>query len=119
MSHPCAFTPGTVSADKRAQRRRTRKTSGRLDSIRRASSYCAERLEGRILFAWNMTLSLNPTVGVTSSTTSGITTFTATATAANLSWSSIQSALQAGNSVVVSSGSTGAEAGNITDQSGD
>jgi len=65
-----------------------------------------------------MALSVNADFGVSSSTASGTTIFTATATGANLSWNSIQSALQAGDNVVVSSGSTGTEAGNITDQSG-
>ncbi|HEX5242159.1 MAG TPA: hypothetical protein VFW23_02770, partial [Tepidisphaeraceae bacterium] len=91
---------------------------GESKAIRRAARCCAECLEGRILFAWNMGLSTNADFGVSSSTASGTTTFIATATGANLSWNSIQSALQAGNSVIVSSGSTGAEAGNITDRSG-
>lgn len=86
--------------------------------LRRAARYVVESLEERILFAWNMTLSGNATVGVGSSVSPGTTTFTATATGANLNWSSIQTALQAGNAVVVTSGSTGTEAGNITDITG-
>src|SRR3954468_10485872 len=92
-------------------------TSRRLNS-RQATAHLVECLEDRILFAWNMTLSPNADFAVSSSTASGTTTFTATATGANLSWNSVQSALQAGNSVLVNSGSTGTEAGSISDQSG-
>ena len=75
-------------------------------------------LEDRITPAFNMTLSLNATVGVTTATVAGTTTFTATATGANLQWQDLFNAFVAGNNVVVNSGSAGTEAGNITDLTG-
>jgi hypothetical protein len=75
-------------------------------------------LEDRITPAFNMTLSLNATVGVNESTVGATTTFTATASGANVSWQDVDNSLAAGNSVVINSGSSGTEAGNITDQTG-
>ncbi len=81
-----------------------------------------ERLEDRVVPAFNMTISNNPTVNVTP-TTVGIpaTTviFEANALGANLSWADITTALTTQNlNVVVDSGDGGTEAGHITDQTG-
>lgn len=84
--------------------------------MHRAVRSVVERLEDRTLLAYSLTLSLNPTIGVTSSTVSSSTTFTATNTGANLSWSDIAKELFAGHNVVVTTGAAGVEAGNITDQ---
>src|SRR5439155_1767400 len=76
-----------------------------------------ERLEDRIVPAFDLTLSLNPTVGVTATVVPGTTTFTATASGANLSWADIANTLAVtGDNVIVNSGGGGTEAGNITDQ---
>jgi fibronectin-binding autotransporter adhesin len=75
-------------------------------------------LEDRVTPAFNLTLSSIATVGVSSSTVAGVTTFTATATGANLNVSDIAGQLIAGNSVIVTSGSAGTEAGNITANTG-
>jgi hypothetical protein len=72
-------------------------------------------LEDRTVPAFNMTLSFNATAGVNVATMAGTTTFTANAAGANVSWGDIQGQLAAGKNVVVDSGSTGTEAGNITD----
>ncbi|HVX63201.1 MAG TPA: autotransporter-associated beta strand repeat-containing protein, partial [Pirellulales bacterium] len=77
-----------------------------------------EPLEDRRLLAWDMTLNATATVNVSSSTVGGVTTFAATGTGANLDWNDVQTALAAGNSVVIDSGSTGTGSGNITDQTG-
>ncbi len=77
-----------------------------------------EPLEARIAPAFSMSLGSSATVHVTSSTSGSITTFTATATGANLSWQDVESAFVAGHSVVITSGTTGTEAGNIIDQTG-
>jgi hypothetical protein len=73
-----------------------------------------EGLESRDLLAFNLTISTDATVGVSSVTASGTTTFTATADGANLFINDISSALVAGNNVVVSSGSAGIQSGNIS-----
>src|SRR5689334_358383 len=93
--------------------RATRNGHWRSTALQRAARCVLERLEGRTLFAWNMTMSLAETVGVSSSTVSGTTTLTANASGANLCWASVQNEFQAGNNVVVNSGTGGAEAGNI------
>ncbi|HEY2344127.1 MAG TPA: hypothetical protein VGH90_13880, partial [Chthoniobacteraceae bacterium] len=72
-----------------------------------------EPLEARIAPAFTMALSSSATVGVSSALAGNTTTFTATATSANLSWADVESALGAGHNVVITSGSTGTEAGNI------
>jgi hypothetical protein len=74
-----------------------------------------EPLEARIAPAFTLTLSFDASVGVSSSSAGGTTTFTATATGANLSWLDIAIAMAGGANVVVKSGDTGAEAGNILD----
>jgi hypothetical protein len=74
-----------------------------------------EPLEARIAPAFTLTLSFDASAGVTTSTAGGTTTFTATATGANLSWLDIATAMASGSNVVVNSGATGAEAGNIID----
>lgn len=71
-------------------------------------------LEERITPAFNVSLSLDSTVGMTMMTAAGTTTFTANATGANLSFADIGTELLAGKNVVVDTGSTGTEAGNIT-----
>jgi len=86
--------------------------------LRRAARCAIEQLEERILFAWNMTLSNNALAGVSVTTVSGTTTFTATATGANVPWVNIRNALSAGNNVVVSAGTTGTETGDIADLTG-
>jgi hypothetical protein len=74
-----------------------------------------ELLEARIAPAFTLSLSFDATVGVSSSSAGGVTTFTATASGANLSWLDIAIAMAAGADVVVNTGSTGTEAGNILD----
>src|SRR4030095_14982091 len=74
-----------------------------------------EPLEARISPAFTLTLSFDTSVGVSSSSAGGTTTFTATASGANLSWLDIAIAMAGGANVVVKSGDTGTEAGNITD----
>ncbi|MFL5329457.1 MAG: hypothetical protein ACJ8C4_11135 [Gemmataceae bacterium] len=71
------------------------------------------RLEERLTPAFNMTVQLSATVGMSTVTLAGTTTFKATASGANLDWQDVANALGAGNNVVVDSGSTGTEAGNI------
>src|SRR4051794_25880095 len=75
-----------------------------------------EQLERRELLAFNLTISLAASAGVNSSTNTATdtVTFTAVANGANLSIASINAALAAKNSVVISSGSTGSQAGNIS-----
>src|SRR5262249_7793715 len=74
-----------------------------------------EQLESRDLLAFNLTISLAASAGLTSSTdsTTHTVTFTAVANGANLSIASINAALAAKNSVVINSGPTGNQAGNI------
>ena len=91
-------------------------TRGGEKSVRRAACVTMERLEGRVLFAYDATLSLGPTIGFTSSTSNGTTTFTASGPGANLSWADVAGQMAGGDNVVVSSGSGGTEAGNIADQ---
>ncbi|HEY1379409.1 MAG TPA: VCBS repeat-containing protein [Gemmataceae bacterium] len=98
-----------------ARRRGARPPAGLLGRTTRLSMTA---LEDRVVPAFNMTLSVNATVGVTAATVATTTTFTATATGANLNWHDVENALLVGNSVVIDSGSTGSEAGNITDQTG-
>lgn len=76
------------------------------------------RLEDRTVPAFNLSLSLGATVGVNVVTVAGTTTFTANAAGANVDWGDIQGQLVAGKNVVVNSGTTGTEAGNITDLTG-
>ncbi len=86
--------------------------------VRRTTRLSMTALEDRITPAFNMTLSNFANVGVTLTTAGTTTTFTATATGANVAWGSINAALATGNSVVVTTGTAGTEAGNITDQTG-
>ena len=73
-----------------------------------------EHLEERVLPAFNLSISNAATTGV--AVTGG--TFTATATGANINVGDLVSALNAGNDVAVSNGTTGTEAGDIVWQSG-
>src|SRR5262245_3299016 len=73
-----------------------------------------EPLESRLLLAFDLALSSSATVGVNISTVGSTTTYEAVATGANIRLDDIQAELVAGRNVVVDSGSTGSEAGNIT-----
>jgi hypothetical protein len=94
-----------------------RRLFGRKVSPTRKSKIASQpllRLEDRVTPAFNMTLSLAATnAAVSKATVAGTTTFTAIATGANLNFSDIGTELSAGHNVVVDSGSTGTEAGNI------
>src|SRR6185437_6165267 len=94
------------------------KIKRRATRVRHAAKCAIEALEDRTLLSWSMTLGTSPTISVSSSTAGATSTFTATATGANLNWSDVSTALATGQNVVVSSGSQGTEAGNITDLSG-
>ncbi len=87
-------------------------------SPERRRALCIEPLEERRLLAWDMTLSANASFNVTQASAVGTTTFTASGAGANLNWQDVVNALGGGDNVVISSGSLGAETGNITDQSG-
>lgn len=87
-------------------------------SVRRAAGRVIEALEDRTLFAWNLAIGLTPTQNVAATAAGGTVTYTAVGSGASLDWSDVTVALAAGNSVVISSGTSGAEAGNITDNSG-
>src|SRR5262245_61743615 len=73
-----------------------------------------EALEDRVVPAFNLVLGSAATTGVTSSLVGNETTFTATATGATLNVADVLAELNLGHDVVVDSGSTGSEAGNIT-----
>jgi hypothetical protein len=87
-------------------------------SIRRATGRVVEALEDRTLFAWNLAIGLAPTKNVTASIAGSTMTYAAVGTGANLNWADVTGSLAAGNSVVINSGMSGTEAGNITDSSG-
>src|SRR5581483_9917230 len=55
------------------------------------------------------------TSNATETTAAGTTTFTSTGSGAQVGFSDIVNALQAGDNVVINTGATGAESGNITD----
>jgi hypothetical protein len=74
-----------------------------------------ERLEDRTVPAFNTTLSTAATAGVTRTANATTATYEATATGANVDWDDIATDMAAGLNVVVDSGATGTEAGNITD----
>src|SRR5688572_33420043 len=82
---------------------------------RHACHTSIEPLEARIAPAFTLTLSFDASIGINSNVAGGTTTFTATASGANLSWLDIAIAMAGGSNVVVNTGSTGAEAGNIID----
>jgi uncharacterized repeat protein (TIGR01451 family) len=84
----------------------------------RATGRVIEALEDRTLFAWNLAIGLTPTNGVSTSTSGNTVTYAAVATGATLDWSDVTGSLAAGHSVVISSGTTGIQAGNITDNTG-
>src|SRR6266545_4895225 len=65
-----------------------------------------------------MTLSLAAQANVTRTVLATTATYEATATGANVNWADIGTDMAAGLNVVVTSGATGTEAGNITDQTG-
>src|SRR5262245_37974673 len=73
-----------------------------------------ERLECRELLAFDLTISLAKSLNVSKDTARGTTTFTASASGANVSVDDIDSALADGNDVVVTSGAAGTQAGNIS-----
>jgi hypothetical protein len=72
-----------------------------------------ECLESRELLAFNLLLSSNDTVGVTKTTASGTTSYIATANGANVSLDDVGVDLAAGRNVIIHSGSTGTQPGNI------
>src|SRR4051794_17551782 len=82
--------------------------------------YCPwlEPLETRVVPAHN--LSLSPTaalnVGIDVQTNGTTTTYTAVQDDAVLRWADVAGQLVGGQNVVIDSGSTGSQAGNITDQ---
>lgn len=87
-------------------------------SIRKATGRMVEALEDRTLFAWNLAIGHAPTQNVAGTLAGGTMTYTAIGTGATLNWSDVTSSLAAGDSVVISSGTTGTQAGNITDGTG-
>src|SRR5262245_42984197 len=74
-----------------------------------------EPLEERLAPAFDLTLVATGTAGVTRTVVAGTATYEATATGAKLGWIDIATDLGSGLNVVVTSGTGGAEAGNITD----
>ncbi len=77
-----------------------------------------ERLEDRVVPAFDLLVNATgATAGVTATVSGTTTTFTATATGAHLNVNDIVTALNTGN-VVVDSGATGTEAGDITINAG-
>lgn len=99
-----------VFARSRNLRRRRLADPRRMPRTRRLSMTA---LEDRITPAFNTLISLNPTIGVNVSTLAGTTTFAANASGANVSILDVSTELSLGRNVVITSGSTGAEAGNI------
>ncbi|HEV3343894.1 MAG TPA: hypothetical protein VG125_26205, partial [Pirellulales bacterium] len=77
-----------------------------------------EGLEERLVLAWDTTLSTAITSNVAAATVAGTTTFTATGTGANVNWADVNVQLLLGDNVVIDSGSTGSEAGDVTDTTG-
>src|SRR5262245_4091955 len=73
-----------------------------------------EPLESRELLAFNLTISEKSTSGVDTTAGSKTTVFTAIANDANLNIADIEAQLSAGIHVIVESGSSGTQAGNIT-----
>src|SRR5262245_48599247 len=73
-----------------------------------------EQLETRDLLAFNLTISTAPTTNVFANTNAGTLTIAASSPGANVSVADIDNALQAGNNVVISSGTTGFEEGNVS-----
>ncbi len=80
-----------------------------------------EILEDRLTPAFDLSIGLDPTVNVTTTTDNnfGVRTFTANATGAKLAVADVKAALVAGFSVFVRNGTAGNEAGNFTWTSGD
>jgi hypothetical protein len=88
-----------------------------VESSRRSTTRCrlaCESLEERTVPAFNLTIDGNVanSVNMSSSFANGATTFTTTATGATLAVGDIENALALGN-VVISTGATGSENGNI------
>lgn len=73
-----------------------------------------EALEDRVVPAFDLSVSTGLTANVSVNTAAGVTTYTATGTGATVNNADIVAQLNLGNNVVISSGSTGAEAGTIT-----
>lgn len=74
-----------------------------------------EGLEERLAPAFDLLISTAPTnTAVSKVTDNGLTTFTAIGTGANLSGNDVMAELNAGNNVLVTSGTGGNEAGSIT-----
>jgi hypothetical protein len=82
----------------------------RASQLRRRQRREFEALEDRVVPAFNLTISTNPTVGVVQAGGA----FTANATGANINVAAILFQLNIGNDVTISNGTTGAESGNIT-----
>src|SRR5947209_10531981 len=85
-----------------------------LGLVRRTTRLSITALEDRITPAFNLSISSAATVGMTQQLVANTVTFTATASGANLNFNDLGAQLNAGHSVVVDSGSTGSEPGNIT-----
>ncbi len=87
----------------------------RVPKGRTAAPSILEPLEARIAPAFTLTLSGSASANVNTATASGTTTFTASGHGANLNWQDVENAFLAGNNVVITSGSSGSEDGNIID----
>jgi hypothetical protein len=110
MQHSLHTVPGSFHPLRRSKRP--------LVSMRRATGRVIEALEDRTLFAWNLAIGLTPTQGVATSTAGNTVTYAAVGAGATLNWSDVTGSLAAGHSVVISSGTTGTQQGNITDNTG-
>src|SRR5262249_8223174 len=89
---------------------RSRSNSGRLRNPARLGLW---RLEDRVTPAFNTIVNTLPTPGMPAATAAGTTTFTAIASGATADISDVAMEFGAGNNVIIDSGSTGTEAGNI------
>lgn len=98
---------GWLSRRTRTQRQSHPDRASKLPLRRRPT---LEALEDRIVPAFNLTISTNPTVGVNQ--VGG--DFTAVASGANINVAAVLFQLNIGNDVTISNGTTGAESGNIT-----
>lgn len=112
------FSKGAISGRQSQKRQASR--AAKVPRSRRL--FNIQSLEERLVLAWNLTLvsgATEPaTANVAVATQDGTTSFTAIGTGANLKWGDVLNALSAGNDVVIDSGSTGQETGDITDLTG-
>jgi hypothetical protein len=97
---------------------RNKKSAGFCGPLERRQLLSIQGLEERVVLAWDTTLGLAATADVSANTVGNTTTFTATGTGANVSWADVELQLSSGFNVVVDSGTTGTEAGDITDLTG-